>query len=474
MAQDDFDVLQPAEGVKGEADVSPMEDEAASATGAAFDVAAHPPSSGRRWTVCALLFFATTVNYLDRSVLNVLAPTLRDTFHWTDLEYSYSATAFAIAYAIGMLVAGAWLDRVGTRKGFAVAATIWSLAAMASGISHYAVGWWPTALTFGVGASAVLFSLSRFVLGIAESANFPAAVKTVAEWFPKKERALATGIFNAGSNVGAILAPIIGVWVAVHWGWEWAFVVTGAFGLVFVVVWLAVYRIPHEDARLSKPEYDYIMSDQAEPATKIPWARLLPYPQAWAFAIGKLITDPVWWFWLFWLGIFLSDKFDVKLTGLVAPLVVIYVAADVGSIAGGWLSSALIKRGWSVNAARKTTMLICALCVVPVIAAIRVEHMWTAVGLIALAAAAHQAWSANLFTLVSDTSPRRAVGSVVGLGGFLGGVGGVLINLFVGPYLKAHPGVYLPVFVFAGFGYLIALGIIQILTPRLEPAGIDV
>jgi ACS family hexuronate transporter-like MFS transporter len=234
------------------------------------------------------------------------------------------------------------------------------------------------------------------------------------------------------------------------------------------------YHPPKDDPKLSKAEYDYIMSDQAEPVTKIPWSRLLPYRQTWAFALGKLITDPVWWFWLFWLGIFLNSKFNAKLNDLIWPLVAIYVAADLGSVAGGWLSSALIKRGWSVNAGRKTTMLICALCVVPVIGALWVEHLWSAVGLIALAAAAHQAWSANLFTLVSDTFPRRAVGSVVGLGGFLGGVGGVLINLFVGDYLKDHPGIYLPVFLFAGFGYLIALGIIHLLMPRLEPAGIDI
>jgi ACS family hexuronate transporter-like MFS transporter len=414
---------------------------------------ASAKGGSRRWLICALLFFATTVNYLDRAVINALSPTLLREFSWDKVQYGYVTLAFQIAYAIGLLVVGGLVDRLGSRRGFSLAVIAWSAAAMATGVAH----------------SLTTFLATRFALGLAEAGNFPAAVKTVAEWFPKKERALATGIFNAGSNVGAILAPVLAVAITQAYGWRWAFILTGALGFVWVVFWGVIYRRPEEDAKVSRAELDHILSDPSEPAARIPWARLVPHRQTWAFALGKFLTDPVWWFWLFWLGLFLKDRFDVDLAGLAAPLVVIYVAADVGSVGGGWLSSALIKRGWTVNAARKTAMLVCALCVVPVIAAISTTSMWLAVGLIALAAAAHQAWSANLFTTVSDMFPRRAVGSVVGFGG----AGGVFLTVWVGPYLKAHKDSYLPFFLFAGFGYLIALAIIQALAPRLEPANVD-
>jgi ACS family hexuronate transporter-like MFS transporter len=291
----------------------------------------------------------------------------------------------------------------------------------------------------------------------------------VAEWFPKKERALATGIFNSGSNVGAIVAPLTVPWIAISYGWRWAFVITGALGFVWVVVWLVVYRKPEEHPRLSQAELAYIRSDPAEPVVKIPWARLLPHRQTWAFAAGKFCTDPIWWFFLFWLPKFLNQTYGLTLTGLGLPLVIIYLAADVGSIGGGWLSSTLIKRGWSVNAARKTAMLLCALCVVPIIFAVRASSLWIAVGLIALATAAHQGWSVNLFTLVSDTFPRRAVGSVVGIGGFVGSASGMLIATATG-FLLQWTGSYVPIFFVAASAYLVALLLIHLLAPRLEPA----
>lgn len=320
--------------------------------------------------------------------------------------------------------------------------------------------------------SAFGFGIARFALGLGEAGNFPAAIKTAAEWFPKKERALATGIFNSGSNVGAIVAPLTVPWIALNYGWQWAFIITGSIGFVWLAFWLALYRRPEEHPRLSKAELAYIQSDPAEPVTKIPWLRLLPHRQTWAFAAGKFLTDPVWWFFLFWLPKFLNENHGLTLTGLGIPLVIIYVAADFGSIGGGYLSSVLIKRGWSVNAGRKTAMLICALCVVPIIFAVRASNLWVAVALISLATAAHQGWSANLFTLVSDMFPRRVVGSVVGIGGFAGSISGMLIATITGLLLQ-WTGSYVPIFIFASSAYLFALLVIQLLVPRLESASVE-
>ena len=313
------------------------------------------------------------------------------------------------------------------------------------------------------------FGIARGGLGLSEAGNFPAAIKTVAEWFPKKERALATGIFNSGSNVGAIVAPLTVPWIAINYGWRRAFIITGALGFVWLVFWITLYRKPEEHPRVSRAELAYIQSDPAEPVVKIPWARLLPHRQTWAFAAGKFCTDPIWWFFLFWLPKFLHETYGLTLSGLGPPLVVIYLAADVGSIGGGWLSSTLIKSGRSVNAGRKTAMLICALCVVPIIFAVRASGLLVAVGLIALATAAHQGWSANLYTLVSDTFPRRAVGSVVGIGGFAGAASGMLIATVTG-YLLQWTGSYVPIFFVAASAYLFALLLIHLLVPRLEPA----
>ncbi|HEX4277720.1 MAG TPA: MFS transporter, partial [Bryobacteraceae bacterium] len=398
----------------------------------------------------------TTINYMDRQVLGVLAPHLQTVIGWNEIQYGYIVTSFQAAYAIGLVLVGGFIDRVGTRLGYAAAILLWSLSAMSHSLVHTVLG----------------FAVARFMLGLGESGNFPAAIKTVAEWFPRRERSFATGIFNSGSNVGAIIAPIAVPWIAVSMGWQWAFLFTGIFSAIWLVVWLRTYRPPAEHPQVRTAELAYIQSDAAEPVTKIPWARLLPHRQTWAFMIAKFMTDPIWWFFLFWLPKFLNSRHGLSLTELGPPLVAIYVAADLGSIGGGWLAGAFMKLGWSLNRARKTAMLCCACCVVPLVFAASVESLWKAVALIGLAAAAHQGWSVNLFTLASDMFPRRAVASVVGIGGFGGAVGGMVIATFTG-FLLQFTGSYVPVFVMAGSAYLLALLIVHILAPRLEAASID-
>ncbi len=409
-----------------------------------------------RWRICALLFFATTINYVDRQVLGVLAPDLQRIIGWNEIEYSQIVVAFQAAYAVGLLAVGGFIDRVGTRIGYAVAIAIWSLSAMGHALVNSALG----------------FGFARFMLGLGESGNFPAAIKTVAEWFPRKERAFATGIFNSGSNVGAIIAPLAVPLIAVRLGWRWAFVFTGIFSALWLVAWLTVYRPPRHHSRLRAAELAHIESDAAEPVTKIAWARLLPHRQTWAILIAKFMTDPVWWFFLYWLPKFLNTQHGLTLTALGPPLVAIYVMADVGSIAGGWLAGAFLKRGWSVNRSRKSAMLLCAVTVAPIVFAANVANLWVAVALIGLAAASHQGWSANVYTLASDMFPRRAVASVVGISGFGGAVGGMLVSTFTGLVLQ-FTGSYVPVFVMAGSAYLLALLAVHLLAPTLEPAAID-
>jgi ACS family hexuronate transporter-like MFS transporter len=399
--------------------------------------------SSYRWRICALLFFATTINYMDRQVLGVLAPDLQKIIGWNELQYSNIVTAFQAAYAIGLVSAGTLIDRVGTKAGYAVAISLWSLSAMAHSL---------VSTVFGFGAA-------RFFLGLGEAGNFPAAIKTVAEWFPLKERSFATGIFNSGSNIGAIVAPIAVPWVTVHYGWRAAFLFTGLFSALWLVAWLTTYRPPEQ-------------AQNEEKAIKIPWGRLVLHKQTWAFLVGKFLTDPIWWFFLFWLAKFLNSQYGLTLTALGPPLVAIYVMADVGSIGGGWIASRFLKRGWTLNQARKGAMLLCACAVVPVIAAPLVGRLWIAVGLIGLAGAAHQGWSANLFTLASDMFPKRAVASVVGIGGFGGAVGGMLIATFTG-FVLQFTGSYIPMFVIAGSAYLVALAIIHLLAPKLEPAAVE-
>ena len=409
-----------------------------------------------RWIICALLFFATTINYVDRAVLGVLAPTLRTEIGWTDQEYGYISGAFTLAYAIGFLIAGWFIDRVGSRFGYSLYLVIWSLAAAAHAFAKSAFG----------------FGVARFALGIGESGNFPAAIKTVAEWFPKKERAFATGIFNAGSNVGAILAPLVVPWLALTWGWQSAFIVTGLAGLVWLFFWIPIYRRPEEHPTLSKEELAYIESDPPESSVKIPWAKLLIFRQTWAFAVVKFLTDAIWWFYLFWFPLFMADRFQVDLKNIGIPMITVYLMADVGSVGGGWLSSFLLGKNWSANAARKTAMLVCALCILPVALAPHVEGKWLAVILIGIAAAAHQGFSANIFTTTSDMFPKHAVGSVVGIGGFAGAMGGFIMNLGAG-WLKENTGNYEIMFAIAGVTYLVALLLMHLIVPKLEPAKLD-
>ena len=422
----------------------------------------HPGTSGNsnmtsyRWVVCALLFFATTINYIDRQVLGLLAPLLQKEIGWNEIEYGYIATAFTGAYAFGLLLMGRFMDKIGTRIGLALSVAVWSFAAMGHALARSVLG----------------FGIARFSLGLAESGNFPAAIKATAEWFPKKERALATGLFNSGANIGAVIVPLIVPWIVLTWGWQEAFIFTGLLGFIWLVFWLLFYEIPERHKKISPAELAFIRSDPIEAASeKIPWFRLLKYRETWAFALGKFLTDPIWWFYLYWLPKFLNERYNLDLAHLGPPLIVIYTMSSIGSIGGGWLSGAFISRGWSINKGRKTVMLICALLIVPIVFASAVPEWW-AVLLIGLATAAHQGWSANLFTTVSDMFPRKAVGSVVGLGGMAGSVGGMLIATAAG-FILQFTGSYVSLFIMAGAAYVIALFVFNLLVPRIERIELD-
>jgi MFS transporter, ACS family, hexuronate transporter len=408
-----------------------------------------------RWVICGLLFLGVTKNYMDRQVLGVLKVPLQQEFGWNDIEYGHLVFVFQAAYALGMIAVGRLIDRLGTRVGYALAMVFWSLASMGHAVAH----------------SLSTFMLARFALGFGEAGVFPASIKCVAEWFPKKERALATGIFNAGTSVGAILTPLFVPWIAGHLGWRWAFLLTGAVGFAWLILWLVLYRRPEEHPLCSGAERRYIQSEPADPVQQIKWAPLLSYRQTWAFAAGKFMIDPIWWFYLFWIPDYLHRQHGLHLTQIGLPIMVIYFISDLGSVAGGWISSALIRRSFSVNAARKWAMLICSLSVLPVAWAHRVSGLWPATLLIGLAAAAHQGFSANLFTLPTDLFPPRAVASVVGIGGMAGAVGGMLIAEIVG-HLLQWTGSYMIPFFIAASAYLVALLLIHSLSPRLTPAQI--
>jgi ACS family hexuronate transporter-like MFS transporter len=445
--------------------------------GAAVGTDARPAATAVgwfRWVICGLLLAAAIVNYMDRQVISILKPTLQKQFGWSEIDYADIVFAFQLAYAIGFAFAGRIVDKIGTRAGFSIAIVVWSSAAVLHAYAP-AIGGPASAVLgmigLGYSTSVAGFIAVRALLGLGESGNFPAAIKTVAEWFPRRERALATGVFNSGTNVGALVAPIVVPIITLAYGWAAAFVATGVLGFVWLCVWLPLYRRPTDHPRLSAAELEYIQSDPSEPPVKIPWLSLIPYRQTWAFAIGKFLTDPIWWLYLFWVPDFLNRRHGVNLASMALPLVIIYLAADVGSVGGGWLSSSLIKRGWTVNRARKTAMLLCAVAVTPMAFASEASNLWVAVSLIALAAAAHQGWSCNLFTLVSDTFPRQAVGSVVGIGGMAGAVGGMLIAKITGYILQAT-GSYVPVFLIAASAYLVALAVVHALAPRLEPASL--
>jgi ACS family hexuronate transporter-like MFS transporter len=409
-----------------------------------------------RWMICGLLFFAATVNYIDRQVIGILKVTLQQELHWSEIDYSNIILGFQVAYAAGSLLVGRLIDRLGTRRGFSLAVIAWSIAAMAHAAARSVAG----------------FAIVRAALGLGEGGSFPASVKSVAEWFPKKERALATGIFNSGTNVGALVTPLMVPWITIQFGWRWAFLSTGGIGMLWVIAWLALYHKPGEKGGVA---HGPLVAGEAEAAKKgmeIPWRNLLLHRQMWAIALGKFMTDPIWWVYLFWIPDFLNRSHGITLSHVGAPLVVIYQAASVGSVGGGWIPAALIKRGWSVNRARKTAMLICACGVVPIVLAARVSSLWIAVGIVGLAAASHQGWSANMYTLASDMFPEETIGSVIGLATMAGAVGGMLIAKLVG-YILEWTGSYSLIFGIAGTTYLLALAVIHALAPKLEPVRIE-
>jgi len=389
---------------------------------------------------------------MDRQVIGLLKPMLQVQFGWSETGYSNIVLAFQFAYGLGIVFIGKFIDWAGTRRGFSLAVLIWSLSA----IAHAAAG------------SVAQFSAARFALGVGEAGSFPASVKAVAEWFPKRERALATGIFNSGTNIGAIVTPLVVPWLTHRFGWRMAFIGTGALGFIWLIAWLAFYRRPEESGAISASELAYIKSDSSDDEAKIPLRTLIAFPQTWAIALGKFFTDPIWYVYLFWMPDFLNRNLKLDLSAMALPLLMIYTGASVGSIVGGWLSSFLLKRGLAINASRKIALLVCALAVTPIMLAARIGNARLAVMLVALAAGAHQGWSANMYTLASDMFPKSAVGSVVGFATMFGTLSGMLLAKIVGFTLQ-HTGSYVPVFVIAGFAYLIALGFVHALAPRLEP-----
>jgi ACS family hexuronate transporter-like MFS transporter len=421
-----------------------------------------------RWTICALVFFATTVNYLDRQVISLLKSVLSDELKWDDGDYANIEIAFKLFYSFGMLIAGRVVDKLGTKKGYAMATGLWSLAAVGHALANSAFG----------------FMVARAFLGVTEAGNFPAAIKSTAEWFPKKERALATGIFNSGTNIGAIIAPLTVPFIAAAWGWQWAFIITGLIGFIWLVLWQKHYTTPKDSKKLSQAEYDYIHSDKEDENIekvveneKVSWFKLLTFRQTWAFAIGKFLTDPVWWFYLFWLPDFLQSEYKLTLTEIAIPTAVVYLISTIGSVGGGYLPMAFINRNMPAFKARKTSMFIFALCVLPVVLsqyAGRI-NMWLAVLVIGIAASAHQAWSANIFTTVSDMFPKKATASVTGIGGMMGGMGGILLtwavqkNMFV--YYRSINQIetaYFIMFLICGGAYLLAWLIMHLLVPKMK------
>ncbi|MEY8759072.1 MFS transporter [Chryseobacterium tongliaoense] len=415
-----------------------------------------PKKSNVRWWMLSLVFLATTINYLDRQVMGLLKPTLEAEFQWSEKDYSYIVMAFTGAYAFGYLAMGRFIDRVGTKIGYAVSLIVWSIASMGHGLVKS---------TFG-------FLVARTTLGLSEAGNFPAAIKSVAEWFPKKERALATGIFNSGATVGAILAPLLVPWILGHYGWQQTFVWIGAAGMLWIVLWWKFYYVPEKSKNLSKEEYRYIKSDQEETVSeqsKVPLSELFKYKVTWSFAIGKIMTDPIWYFFMFWLPAYFSDVFKMDLTKPSIPLIIIYSGTTIGSIGGGYLSSLLIKKGWGIGKARSFTMLLFALMVVPVMFSKYIDNMWIITMVIAFATAAHQGWGANLMTTVGDKLPNNYVSSVIGFGGMMGSVAGIIFPLFIGIVLDSFKkagninGGYNIIFFIAGISYLAAWMIIWLL-----------
>jgi ACS family hexuronate transporter-like MFS transporter len=412
-------------------------------------------SNNYRWRILTLLFFATTINYIDRQVIGILKPFIAEDLGWGEADYGYIVTAFQIAYAIGLLTTGRLLDKYGVRIGYLWAIVVWSIAGMAHAAAR----------------GVVSFAVARFALGIGESANFPAAIKSVAEWFPKKDRAFATGLFNSGATVGAITAPIIVSAITLALGWQWAFIITGALGFIWVVLWLAYYHAPEKHPKVSKAELDYINQDEDgnnNSQQVFKWRDLFKYRETIAICSTRFISDWVWWFFLFWIPDFLSKTHGVNIKEVVLPLIVIYAFSSVGGIGGGWLSSKFIKMGRSIDFSRKTVILICAVIVLPVMLVSSVTNLWVAVGLITLAAAGHQGWAANIFTIVSDIYPKNAVASMVGLSGFTGAIGGALSASFVGLMLETS-GSYFLIFLIAASVYLVNWLILKVFIKEIKP-----
>ncbi|MGC5743788.1 MFS transporter [Chryseobacterium sp. NFX27] len=418
-----------------------------------------PKNHNIRWFMLSLVFLATTINYLDRQVMGLLKPVLEKEFSWDEKDYSYIVMAFTTTYAIGYLAMGRFIDRVGTKIGYAVSLIVWSLASIGHGFVKSTVG----------------FLIARSTLGISEAGNFPAAIKSVAEWFPKKERALATGIFNSGATVGAILAPLLVPFILGHYGWRETFVWIGALGLLWIILWWRFYKIPEKAKNLSQEELQYIKSDQdgkTHEQSKVPLSELLKYKVTWSFAIGKILTDPIWYFFMFWLPAYFADVFKMDLTKPSIPLIIIYSGTTIGSIGGGYLSSLLIKKGWAIGRARSFTMLLFALMVVPVMFSKYVDNMWMITIIIALATAAHQGWGANLMTTVGDRLPNNYVSSVIGFGGMLGSAAGIIFPLFIGIVLDTFKkagninGGYNIIFFIAGISYVAAWGIIWLINRK--------
>lgn len=407
---------------------------------------------GMRWTICAMLFAATSINYMDRQVIAILKPTLEHSIGMTEVSYGYIVDAFQIAYAIGLLVGGRLIDKLGTRIGYLLVMVTWSLSAMGHALAN-------TVQEFG---------FARFFLGLGESGNFPAAIKTVAEWFPQKERSLATGIFNSGANVGAILAPAIVPWVTLRWGWHVAFLTTGLFSALWILWWFLYYRKPADHLTLTASELRYIYQGAAEDlGPSVPWRRLLRCRQTWAYSAAKFLTDPIWWFYLFWLPSYFSAKFNLNLSHLGLPLILVYSVSAIGSVGGGWLPAPFRRLGLSPNYARLAAMFVCASLVLPIFTAASVKSLWSAIALIGVAAGAHQGWSANLFTTSSDMFPRSAVGAVVGIGGMAGSLGSALFAFFAGHILQLTHS-YGILFSIASSAYLLALIVLYLLAPGLK------
>ncbi len=420
-----------------------------------------------RWTICGLIFFATTINYIDRNVISFLKSTFTTDLGWTDGDYADVEITFKIFYALGMIGAGRIIDKLGTKIGYGLYTFLWSLVGVATALVNTVTG----------------FKIVRGALGLTESGNFPAAIKTVAEWFPKRERALATGIFNSGANIGAIVTPLCVPWIVITFSWQWAFIITGLLGFVWLIFWVILYDIPRRQKRLGNAELIYIESDKDEAISsvddgvKVSWFKLLGFRQTWAFVLGKFLTDPIWWFYIFWLPDFFESVYKIKLTAASWPVATVYIISTFGSVGGGWLPLYLIKKGWPVFKARKTSMFIYALFVLPIFFALVLGKidMWLAVLVIGIAAAAHQAWSANIFTTVSDMFPKKVTASVTGIGGMFGGLGGIFLSLFVQKKMFVYyrsidqiETAYYIMFAVCALSYIVGWLVMHLLIPKMK------